>query len=353
MKNSDNRAQATPLDIARRKRLIAVIGAILAFLVVIEIALQVALRTGWSTYRDMDYVSAIAADGKGQVWVAGSRQDGSSLMTYSQTGKPIEVPLPRELGQTPLHALMIDPQDRVWLAAENGIGMLDGSGRWILYSCPGYIWQIVMDGQGRVWANSNDGLAKLDPDSGERTFTFTNSAQVDDDVLAIATDSRGQLWVVTRKREIKVLEADGNWRTVANLPGPAWEHDPPLSLLAVDQQGQVWVGTTSGVGVLSPSGGWTEYPFNFTGWLTMNAILPDSQGRVWVPAYENGLYRFDPETGWTNDTSRNSGLFDEDVTALALDPQGQIWIGTARGGLNKYDPDAALPVKSIPAVRFG
>jgi hypothetical protein len=85
----------------------------------------------------------------------------------------------------------------------------------------------------------------------------------------------------------------------------------------------------------------------------MSAILPDSQGQVWVPVYQNGLYRLDPETGWTKYTSRNSGMFDEDASALALDRQGQVWIGSSQGALTEYDPEAALPVKSIPAVRFG
>jgi hypothetical protein len=95
-------------------------------------------------------------------------------------------------------------------------------------------------------------------------------------------------------------------------------------------------------------------PFDFTiEWLGPRAILCDAQGRIWVAAYQNGLYRFDPEVGWTNYTYGNSGGLVSNADALALDPRGQVWIGSSQGRLLRFDPEAALPVKSIPAVRFG
>jgi streptogramin lyase len=350
------------LDIARRKRLVAVIGALLAFLVVVEIALQVALRTGWSTYRDMDYVSAVAVDEKGQAWVSGFWRERAGLMTYSETGKTVEVPLPGDLGWGGINALMIDRQDRVWLGTEGGrIAMLDINGEWILYSgiTEESIWQIVMDGRGQVWARSHRGPAKIDPDSDDRTFSFLNSGMGDSDAVALAIDPQGQLWVLTMKRGLKVLKADGNWRTVVIVPGTV-RNGFVDAFLTFDPQGQMWMATVQGIGVLSPNGAWKEHPLgDLYHPLSLYEVMADLEGRVWVAAFQpryssaeafSGLFLFDPQAGWANYSRSNSGL-SINAEVMALDPQGQPWIGSSQGRVSTFHPDAALPGNSVSAIR--
>ncbi|HSL28577.1 MAG TPA: two-component regulator propeller domain-containing protein, partial [Anaerolineales bacterium] len=84
--------------------------------------------------------------------------------------------------------------------------------------------------------------------------------------------------------------------------------------------------------------------------LSITAILADANGTVWVGSENQGLFVFDPGTGWTNYTSRNSGLSSDFVTSLVHDPAGRIWIGTSRGSLNRWDPDAASLARFLPAI---
>lgn len=332
---------------------IAILGGFLALLLVAEIALQLALRNRWTRYEGLDTVSAIAVDGQGQIWVAGYQQDIPSLMLFPKGGQPRQISMPNELTRAAASALMIDSQDRLWVGTENGmVGRRDSNDEWTIYaSDPVFsVWEMVMDGQGQVWVRSHRGPGRIDPESDDRTYTFLSSGLADNDAVAIGTDQKGQLWVLTMKRELKVLEPDGSWRTYTSVPLTV-RNSIYGSLLAMDQQGQFWLATQNGVGVLSSGGAWTEHPLTSSRVpLSMRAILPDAGGRVWVAATIHGLFVLDPRTGWTNYTSRNSGLSGE-VSALALDEEGQVWIGSSRGGLSKFVPEGALPAQNLAIVR--
>jgi hypothetical protein len=362
MKHPDNGTELTPLHLLRRKPWVAVVAVLLTSLLVAELALQLALRAGWKTYRAFDTVSAIAVDGKRQAWVSGFWRERPGLMTYAETGKTVEVPLPGELGWGSLSALMIDSHDRVWLGTEGGrIAMLDSKGEWIVYSgtTEESIWQIVMDGQGQVWARSHRGPAKIDPDSTERTFTFTDPALADHDAVALATDHQGQVWALTRQRELRVLEADGNWRTVVIVPATV-RNGFADAFLTFDPQGQIWMATVQGVGGLSPDGAWKEHPLGDPYRpLSLYEVMADVEGRVWVAAFQprnisaepfSGFFLFDPQTGWTDYTRSNSGLR-IDANALALDPQGRPWIGSSQGRVSTFHREAALPGNIVSAMR--
>ena len=362
MNHPANNTQSTLSDSIRRKRTITVVGTILAVLVVAEITLQLALRAGWKAYGGDSTVSAIAVDGQGRAWTAGYYRGQRRLIAYSETGKPMEVGLPSELGGGQIISLMIDRQDRVWLGTEGGkIGMLDNNGQWTLYSSitEEDIRQIVMDGQGQVWVRSHRGPAKIDPDSGERTFLLADSALVDHDSMALAIDPQGQVWALTRQRELRVLEADNNWRTVFVAPATV-RNGPADSFLTFDPQGQMWMATVQGVGTLSPNGAWKEHPLGDPrSPLSLYELMADAQGRVWVAAFQprmnnaaafSGVFRFDPQAGWTSYTSSNSGL-SLNADSMALAPGGEVWIGSSYGGVRRFDPRATIPEWSLPAVR--
>jgi ligand-binding sensor domain-containing protein len=178
-----------------------------------------------------------------------------------------------------------------------------------------------------------------------------NSGLVDNDAVAITVDGQGQLWVLTSKRELNVLEPDGRWKMYTVVPNTV-RNSIYGSILATDGQEQIWLATSSGVGVLSPGGAWTEHPLDSSGTpLSMRAILPDARGRVWVAATIHGLFMFDPSTGWTNYTGRNSGLRG-DANALAFDERGRVWVGSSQGGLHAFQPEAALSDQSLSTIRL-
>ena len=61
----------------------------------------------------------------------------------------------------------------------------------------------------------------------------------------------------------------------------------------------------------------------------------DEQGNIWMGTRGGGLANFDG-VNWTVYNTANSGLPDDLIVALAIDEQGNKWIGTAGGGLAVY-----------------
>jgi len=65
------------------------------------------------------------------------------------------------------------------------------------------------------------------------------------------------------------------------------------------------------------------------------ALAIDEQGNTWIGTVGGGLANFDGEN-WTVYDTANSGLPSNYVWCFAFDAPGNIWIGTARGGLAVY-----------------
>ncbi len=107
--------------------------------------------------------------------------------------------------------------------------------------------------------------------------------------------------------------------------------------LAIDKQGNKWIGTLRAGLAKFDQETWTVYNAGNSG-LPGNGLRKglaiDKQGNIWIGT-ERGLAKFDGEA-WTVYNTRNSGLPDNWVWSLAIDEQGNKWIGTESGGLAVY-----------------
>ena len=130
-----------------------------------------------------------------------------------------------------------------------------------------------------------------------------------------------------------------------------------VSCLAVDSQGNPWIGTGSrlevwlGGGLARFDGArWEVYDKTNSG-VPGNSVLSiafDAQGSLWIGAW-GGLARFDGESWAVYDTA-NSGLLNDYVKCLAFDPQGNLWIGTRGGGLAVYREGGVILPGTTTAV---
>jgi len=154
------------------------------------------------------------------------------------------------------------------------------------------------------------------------------------------------LWAVSRS-ELIVLGPDNHWTNYAAIPGGI-ENMPIDYVFAVDDQNQVWMGTSPGIFVLGSDRVWQPQPLGDSKIPNlMKDIVIDDQGRVWAVSAIQGLFTFQPATGWVTYNQGNSGLASNNATALALDGQGQVWIGTLQDGLSKLDPGSTLPAAQL------
>ena len=179
------------------------------------------------------------------------------------------------------------------------------------------------------------------------TDTFTRFSQ-NQTILKIYRDSQGEMWVGTNT---------GLWRLE---PGSPEQQQPVLNRYGLDggiitaiyedHQGDLWVGTTlGGLNRLDrATGEFTRFTNNQLDPTTLSdnyvsSILEDDNGRLWVGT-NNGLNLFDPATGgffhYNNEPDDPYSLSNDAVIDLYQDRSGVVWIATP-GGINKVNENAS------------
>ncbi|MBV1908243.1 MAG: response regulator [Kangiellaceae bacterium] len=73
---------------------------------------------------------------------------------------------------------------------------------------------------------------------------------------------------------------------------------------------------------------------------TVNTIFQDSHGYMWIGTYD-GLSRYDGYQfiNFKNDPSNEFSISNNIVVSIIEDHQGYLWVGTAQNGVNRFDPE--------------
>ncbi len=212
---------------------------------------------------------------------------------------------------TKIEQLTADPRDPTTL-----------SDNWIL--------SILEDRSGIIWLGTNSGfIDQIDPMRNQfKNLVFSpwkaNSIS-DPKVWAMTTSQNGDLWIGT----------DGGGLNKLNLTTGSMQyfrHDPQdensldddhIRSLYLDNMGNLWVGTNKGLNRLNYlNGTCTRFPlqkFTETDSLDSNRIVPmkaipvlvireDEKGFLWLGTENSGLYKFNPETGETQNVKYVEGV---------------------------------------------
>lgn len=145
-------------------------------------------------------------------------------------------------------------------------------------------------------------------------------------VRAVAQDPDGGLWFATRDAGIRIY-AEGRWRSMtedAGLPSNR------IEVLTITASGEVWAGSSAGLGLLSNGRSKTWKVFSERDVLPsdgINAVTAMSDGSVWVGT-RAGAARYAP-TGWVHHTGEFASNRGPVSVELSLD--GDLWAGLDTG----------------------
>lgn len=215
---------------------------------------------------------------------------------------------------------------------------------------------VAYDDDGNLWANcanSNALMHRLSP-SGEWTAweLGTSSAQ---DVGKMMVDSRGYKWMQMRQggsnyvfvfdetqepgNQLKGLNAYPN---NGNIPGST------VSAIADDLDGEIWLGTDAGIGVIYNAygifndgdfdaqriivekDGYAQYLLEAE---QVQAIAVNGANQKWVGTERAGIFLLseDGQEEIYHFTSDNSPLYSDNVIAINILDNGEVYIGTDKG----------------------
>jgi len=301
-----------------------------------------------------DSVYGIVADSRGFLWLFTSeglsRFDGYHFTTYG-----VEDGLPHGL----VTALIETRSGDHWIGTPRGLSRIltvGGGARFTNYRlapepATNNIGTLLELRSGAILAATAGGLFEWThpPDFRRRELTGIDPLTISD----MVEDPAGNLWVGTTNAGIYVYgiaPANGSARIVQRfdqnngLPGK-W-----VNMLLVDSKGRLWAAVRGGLAMISrpltgkdPGGSWSiEKVYSHNSPLVgtdVTALHEAADGSLWVGT-ASGISRLSWGTGTLpviENLTRNQGLSDLQILALAEDQAGNIWAGTEGAGVMRID----------------
>ena len=215
------------------------------------------------------------------------------------------------LPSTTIPVLARDKAGFLWLATWDGVARYDGVNFRVWRhepddpaSLPGNVVQALhIDEQDRVWvATENGGLSMMGPDRrGFRHFRRAQYPEMGSDDIFTITSHGKEVWFGTFGGGLNRITADG--RILRFRPGADDENLPSDNVLSIafDQQGQMWVGTMSGL--VRYDGKRTHAESLPAGEaLIIYSLTPDGDS-LWAGT-SGGMFRWRKDSGWPTSIRR-------------------------------------------------
>jgi ligand-binding sensor domain-containing protein len=153
---------------------------------------------------------------------------------------------------------------------------------------------------------------------------YTEFGLINKTVYALAIDAQGNKWVGTQQG---ISRFDGkNWTAFTTANSGLINNW--INSIVIDANGNKWIGTWTGLSKFDGTN-WTSY---FVG-NSIAHITLDAQDNLWFSQYDTasrkhlGVVKFDGINS-TNYSASNSGLPCNDITSIAIDALGNKWFGT-------------------------
>ena len=208
-----------------------------------------------------------------------------------------------------------------------------------------YLLSLYRDKQDIIWIGT-DGYGLQRYDDKQRQFGHQKNVENDpssishDFVRAILKDTKGNIWIGTRKGLNKTSDNGFERYLHHSDKNQSLSHNNVFSLHE-DIIGRVWIGTYGGGLMLynSKSNDFSRYSVKSHNLLSnrVYAITSDDKGNLWLGS-NKGITRFHPDTGnikhFTTGDNKDNALSNNTIFSLIFDQKANsLWIGT-RNGLN-------------------
>jgi signal transduction histidine kinase len=294
---------------------------------------------GWQVYGETNglpfaYISCLAEDADGTVW-AGSLDDG---LYYFDGGRFRVVRQADGLSANDIRSLLLDRESNLWVGTRTGglnrmnrrkllhcgvaQGLTNDFTRSVAQTTDGTLW--VGTTGGGIYRGNEHQLVPFRPEPPGITYAHVES------VLA-ARD--GSVWWGAA---VGLLRWHAG-RLTHCVTNESWIQASSVTAIQEDPEGGLWLGTLQGRLIHYHDDRFEEFPQRVArGPISALAVQPD--GQVWVGSGGGGLRRIQQ----ANDAvlTVTNGLRSLSIRALYLDPDSALWIGTAGGGLSRWQNGA-------------
>jgi ligand-binding sensor domain-containing protein len=282
----------------------------------------------------------LQVDRLGRLWAgtAGgvTRIDGNEITTFTEL---------QGLSSNAVSSIAEDSWGNMWFGTSGGgLCRLDGE-RFIHFNEKSgdmgtWVYTVFCDTLNHMWfATSNGGVTEYD---GEYFTNYYDGAGFTSyKVRAMTQDTAGKIWFGTTGDGVYSL-ANGSFSHYTRADGLSLS---VISCLMVDSLNRTWIGTAGGyISIYDPA---TETivkvgkdsGFGDSKSARVNSIAMDAQGNVWVGTTGAGAYLMEYDSAHTRvkkQYTTANGLAGNVIRSITTDNYGNLWFGAA-GGITSYD----------------
>ena len=307
--------------------------------------------------QEPDHILNVSDDRQGRIWVATEQglsrinpEDGAVLLFLNEKSYPLS------LKHRHINAMFQNEDGILWLGTEQGINRLHPELHPIglLEETSPYdrkIHAMTSDHQDRIIIASDREVFVLDPNARRRTLL---QYEKDEQLTVTALHAQGpkRLWVGTRYQGLLCYQSgkEGEYRVSGHyrydrgaLTGLSGD---TVNTLFEDRSGVLWIGTGSGISLLTPNAHqFQQYHHQADNENSLShgmvwSITDDTRGDIWIGNW-GGLDRLDADT----QTLRrfdcgpvpDAGIEDNQIRALYRDGE-TVWAGSLHGWIGRFDP---------------
>ena len=311
----------------------------------------------WNIYSETNglpfaYVTSLAEEVDGTIW-AGSLDDG----LYRFEDGRFEV-MRRESGLSAddIRALRPDREGNLWVGTRTG-GLNRLSRRKLVYAGAAegltndFTRSVAETSDGKLWVGTTGGSLYEGGLDGFKPFRPIPLIYFYAHVESVLAGEDGSLWWGASHSLLRWK----NGELAGCYTNEPWVLSATVTALQHDGQGGLWIGTSEGRLVHYQAERFTEFPKPVArGPIT--ALACQTDGAVWVGSVAGGLRRI-REAGEAIYSVTN-GLLSDSIRTLYLDGEGTLWIGTAGGGLScwrkgkatSFKPSQGLSVRTVSQI---
>ena len=196
------------------------------------------------------------------------------------------------------------------------------------------IRDMIDDQRGNIWiATDQNGLFVYNKKTGNITTIRHQRDRLlsisSDNATCLATDHNGTIWVGHFKTGLSYT-SDAN-----SIMQPHARQCGDILAMAYDTQGNLWMGTDgNGIYIEKTDGSIMKASLPN---ITVMALLSDGQGGMWAGTYNQGLYHLLDARRWKKYSADDGTFPSETLWTLACDDKGNIWTSSPIGKTVIFD----------------
>lgn len=293
-------------------------------------------------------------DKEGQLWCVSEQTAYQVSLNGSFAFTPYKISRSGNLASEGVKQIFQDDSGKIWLTTEYNMFVNEGSG--FVPSSVGRayfdkvgrmpITAIIEDNSNILWLGSRHGLIKMDMKPGNFKVYGKNGSQPGDieikSVTSFFEDKKDQLWVGTLGNGLFMFSPDRKKIASLNSHSKKIKHricNDQILCLYEDRNGELWIGTRSGIMVYNPLSGSCYKLKDIKGLSLIDnssvyRLKEDNKGNMLVGT-ESGLIVYDRNKNefesiweWSDELGH---LAEGRVYSIYVDKKNRYWIGTQNG----------------------